>query len=424
MYRSIFLITGLLTLLAGCNATDDEKERIKQFEENVNTLVNKPTILSPANSAIVNSLVAVRLKPVEAEIFDRQTLVIEADDHTSISAAPYVFEWNPYFWSTKNSVTLTVRGEYQVQDSETLEVTQKKIYSDTTNVVLDTDTFKSLLTPTAADTYLPYGTREITVNWNATPYANTYDIRINNGEIQTLETTSTNITLGEEGTYSVEVRATDSYGNTGMWNSLPEITVMPPTAPTAELTYNQESLLADVQVTLSNDHKYNSVSLVANGNVVSTLTQPPYVFSWNPYFWTTENQLTWQIEATLSNDRVVPSMPYTFSNEEIKRLSQQIVVQPPASIIDIREAKQFFVEWNSPENSVSYEYRVNDTSFESITNSAFIDIDESKSYQVTVRSIDADGRKGLWSEPRTITIPTIEQIENGYLISTTWITLH
>lgn len=403
-----------LLLINGCGGSSEDKERIANAEDNLKKIALEPSIVYPAEGDTINKTIIVRVDVDESVTYEKVSLLINGVEAGVDTEAPYEFEWQPYFWSSESNVSLLARAT-------TTE--GSLLRSETRSVALAEGAFnQSIALTSALETSYPYGTSEVSVSWSALSTAIGYEVKVNDNEANAVENATTNVAMEEAGTYNVFIRATDARGNTGSWNSIASLKIRPPNGPVATLIDSEEGSNKVVNVTLDDSADYKAISLVVNGKVVETLTEPPYKFNWAPYFWSSSNAITWSISAEFSNGDLQSSEPSNISAEDVATLLKTITVETVTGETEFKNVNEVNIKWTAIDEAANYQYRINGSQLDAESTAASISTLELDDYTIQVRALDTKGRTGAWSAPLNISViapnaPTIASPSNGAAIA-------
>ena len=253
-------------LLTACNLTEEEKEKLDEASQNLEKVVLKPIILAPSENQTVRDTTAV-LFEIDDTSTEYQSISLKVDgvEVSSISEAPYQFQWDPYYSSERNTASLLIRA---VTSDATL------LLSEVVTVSVD-QTIKDqvqILSPYQGE--IIQNTDSLNIVIGGKDNAESYDLKLSiNGNAEEFTTISptTQLSLNTLGAYSLEVRAVDQFGRKGGWTSPREFTLAAPSAPViASIETDQEEndwnisaefsgLLTESTVQVATDQEFNNI---------------------------------------------------------------------------------------------------------------------------------------------------------------------
>jgi len=176
---------------------------------------------------------------------------------------------------------------------------------------------------------------------------------------------------------------------------------------------------------------HSSVTLKIKGEEITTDTEFPFEFNWQPYFWSTEgeSQVTLQVTAITEGDSYLRSdlVNVTLDSELKNTLS---IISPSAnqSLINVDTTQ---LQWSAMANATSYEYQLNEQSIVTTAdNDVTLELTETGVYSVKIRATNEEGRTGAWTslsnftldKPNTPTlrIPVITKAASGWNVDIAW----
>lgn len=269
-------LTALLlcgAFLTGCNATDEEKELLKEAQVDLEQLADQIIITYPANNSMITTpTVTIRADiPTTAKAQSMELFVDGIPFAKDTDGAPWEIEWPAYYWADNNRHTLllktTTRGGNEVRNNQEFSVT----VSDSAG--------NDLIFKEDLDGSIHQNVNTIEVELTETPYASYYEILLVNGESQPIstETTRSIIEIPDVGDWTLKYRAVLEGTNIetlhGPWSKTITVSLIPPAQPEIENTlvhyedgnYNVELSWAEAAsentylITLANQNNLNEV---------------------------------------------------------------------------------------------------------------------------------------------------------------------
>lgn len=226
LFTSLAISSSLL--LAGCNLTDEEKEKLDNAATDLEKLADQIIITSPAKDSVVNdSIVTVRADiPADANAKEVALYVDGIEIAKDTDGAPWEIQWPAYYYADGNKHTLllkTITGSgNEVRNNEQFQLT----VAESAN--------QALAFSDGVDGTQIQDQNQLEVSFNDFPTATRYEV---SDGVQTVETTSTTATFTglDVGSYSLRYRAIFDYSAsttlTGPWSASTQIEVLPPQLP-------------------------------------------------------------------------------------------------------------------------------------------------------------------------------------------------
>jgi len=388
-------VAALCWLLAGCNATDEEIARLEDFEQSMRQNALKPSIDYPAEGAVVDESIRIKVHVDEDHVYDSVVLLVNGEEFASDNEAPYEFDWQPYFWTFDSHVTLKAVAK----SSGKID-----LISDTRSVNLNTDAFSDVFQASQMTNVYPFGTTTVPLSWNAINEAVSYEYRVNDGEPMSVEVSTATVNVAGAGVYRVSVRAKDAFGHTGKWNYLPDISVLPASTPVVDFVTGSNGEPSRITVSSDQSNDIRSVSFFAQDTKISTVTEPPYTFEWDPYFWAGNGDFTWHIAVEYVNGVNLSTEKQALDTAAYAALAGRVQIETAAEIKNFNDYDAIDFIWSSLPDAEVYEFQVNDDVFQVDQRRATAALNDIGEYNVRVRGIDASGRKGIWSNPYTFVV--------------------
>lgn len=255
---SFVAITGLL---AGCQITEEEKEKLEQAGENLEKIASAPFIAYPAENDTIEQSDEVRLLIDDSVDYKSMALIVDGIEVAIDEEAPYEFQWDPYYWSENEKATLIIRAITAGDNLLRSEVRTVEIGQNAHNLVKITD-------PLNGQVYRNINSTDIA--WNARVGAESYDVRVNGVTFNT-GLTSANIDLPSIGDYSVSVRAINAQGNQGKWSDVTTLSLAIPSAPSLynsapvagendwQVSFNWSGALTSSEIQIATDVNFTSI---------------------------------------------------------------------------------------------------------------------------------------------------------------------
>lgn len=241
-------LTALLlcgAFLTGCNATDEEKELLKEAQVDLEQLADQIIITYPANGAIIDSpSVTVRADIPAAAEAQEVTLYVDGIEIAKDSdGAPWEIEWPTYYWADGSQHTLLLKtitgGGNEVRNNQQFQVT------------VDTTANNALQVTQELDGTVLVNSNSLLVEFNELSNATNYELTYSNEYSTTsIESTSSPIEINDlnVGTYEVKYRSSREYSEfttlTGPWSAPITIEVTAPELPvlnTPSVTLSESS---------------------------------------------------------------------------------------------------------------------------------------------------------------------------------------
>jgi len=207
---AVAFIAAAAISLSSCNLTADDNKRIDSAEDNLQKVALDPKILQPSVDEVITGTVEVIVDVDDSVEYEKVTLQVGAEVIQTITEAPYTFEFDTYFWSDHEKITLMAKA-YMVDGNQ--------LRSEAVSVEVDTDAQASLsiLSPVLNEAFPKTG--DVEVSWSSIPSAVQYEYQLN--DETPVKTTETSAILSFDGTkgQSIKVRATNALEQTGIWSS-------------------------------------------------------------------------------------------------------------------------------------------------------------------------------------------------------------
>lgn len=225
LFKKILVLTLSISTLAGCQLTDDEKNKLDKANANLEKVAIAPLITFPAVNDKVEKPVDVRVDIDESVTYKSVSLLIDGENIATDLEPPYNFSWDPYFWSDRDQATLMIRAVTAEDVLLRSEVLTVRIGSFIQNQIQITQ-------PTANQEFQNIDSTNI--EWTAKSGATRYDYRIDSTSASTTATSAA-ISLPALGDYLLSVRATDAQGHTGQWSDGQMVSLVVPNSPTVQV---------------------------------------------------------------------------------------------------------------------------------------------------------------------------------------------
>ncbi|MEH6450927.1 MAG: Ig-like domain-containing protein [Oleispira sp.] len=184
----------------------------------------------------------------------------------------------------------------------------------------------------------------------------------------------------------------------------------------------------DVRVDIDESVTYKSVSLLVDGENIATDLEPPYSFSWDPYFWSDRDQATLMIRAVTAEDVLLRSEVLTVRIGSF--IQNQIQITQPTANQEFQNIDSTNIEWTAKSGATRYDYRIDSTSASTTVTSAAISLPAIGDYLLSVRATDAQGHTGQWSDGQAVSLvvpnsPTVQVaeaigIDSGWQVNFSW----
>lgn len=387
------MLMSCLVLFQGCGSSGGSSDKQEAAVQKSNVLA--PLITYPANGATVSGVTDVRVDLDPSAAYKSVALLIDGQEVAIDDKAPFELTWNPYFQSSANEASLVVKAT--TTDGELLR-------SDISLVSLNHNAYApaiSLVEPAGQQLY-PYGTESLTVQWSTVQGATAYEYRINVGDANASNSTEASLSINE-GANALYVRASQGE-QWGRWVQVHNFIVNPPLNPSISASSADTENIIAFEAVLDPNASYSNVSLIVNGDPIQERTEPPYSFSWDPYYFLNGSfDVGWYIEATLNDGRTFRSpAEYISSTDSI--ISERLDISLPSGGPAYYGIDQLAVSWNPVAHAANYQYEFSGEVITTDETSASFESLSPADYQVRVRAIDADGNIGAWSQRQAFTI--------------------
>ena len=211
MTRFYTLLSSLLvlTLLTGCNLTDEDKKRIDSAEDNLQKVALDPKILEPSNDEVIAGLVEVIVDIDDSVEYEKVTLQIGTDIVGTLTQAPYSFMIDTYFLAGNEKVTLLAKA--YMKDGNQLR-------SEVVSVVVDPNVGSSLQIISPAIDAAFAKSSEVSIQWSPITSASAYEYVLNDDLPVEVTTTEIKLNFDDIAKHSVKVRAKNKHGDVGVWS--------------------------------------------------------------------------------------------------------------------------------------------------------------------------------------------------------------
>jgi len=173
--------------------------------------------------------------------------------------------------------------------------------------------------------------------------------------------------------------------------------------------------LVDVYVDVDESaiDQYKSMTLFIEGTPELVDEDYPFEFTFDSYFWSTNEKISLlaKLETVNGNQlrSEVISIPVDPSARDAIKLSS------PTAGAQLQDTDQVLLQWNAPDTSESYEYRINGGDEQPVQNTEVtLSLYELGSYTLELRATDANGHTGAWSTPTSFALvpPALPVVEN------------
>ena len=159
--------------------------------------------------------------------------------------------------------------------------------------------------------------------------------------------------------------------------------------------------------------EYKSMALLVDGIEVAVDDEAPYGFQWDPYYWSNNAKATFIIRAITAGGNLLRSEVRTL--EIGGNVHNLVKVTNPSDGQILQNVNSTDISWSARAGAVSYDYKVNGVTYSTDQTTASIDLPMIGNYSMSVRAIDNQGHKGLWSDESrlTLAIPAAPSIYNS-----------
>ena len=164
---------------------------------------------------------------------------------------------------------------------------------------------------------------------------------------------------------------------------------------------NIENII-EVIVDIDTSVQYKSLALLVDGKEIAIDVEAPYEFTWDPYFWSENTEATFLIRAVTEDDNLLRSEIRTVQIDSNVRNQIKYLTPTPNQIF--KNTQSTNISWAARTGASNYEYRVNDTTYNTTSTTESIALSQVGNYSLAVRAIDAQGHKGQWSDEQTISL--------------------
>lgn len=204
------------------------------------------------------------------------------------------------------------------------------------------------------------------------------------------------------------------------------------------ITYPPEnanlSAVTPVRLAVPSGMRNVSLDLIIDGVVAETITEPPYEFSWDPYFWTSSQE-----ESTRHS--VLVKAYNSFGAEIVSNLinvnvlansRNQIELTAPEPDATIENSDSVSLQWTAYASAANYRVQVSDSSaftsliYNSTTTGTTLEIDNlsAGNYFWRIQLTDANANTGTWSNAMQFSInapdtPQLSLPSNGTVLRDT-----
>ncbi|WP_196766445.1 hypothetical protein, partial [Pseudoalteromonas luteoviolacea] len=323
-------------------------------------------------------------------------LLVDGEEVQKLTQAPWIFDWENYFWANTPSLTLTVKAMTKDGKSYTLDGAITVNMSEKIAKLLK---FNSLGGSALQDT------NEAIIQVVAVNGAVSYEIEYTgtDGQSKQVNTTGVLATLPDlaVGNYSVRFRAFNSENRAGPWSDATEISILPPSLPAFSdpvFTKSKDGYQLVFEHTELGDDTVLNISLV---NELSESISPstkenhkiifdglkPGNFSWrasitNQY----DHQSLWSSEKPL---HLPKPLPPSMSSVKAEPLNGTFLVH---------------FEWTSEDNATSYTAWIFNKknryfSYDTQSGTSLSKKMPAGEYTIVIQQVDTAGDTSGWSAP-------------------------
>jgi len=226
-----FTLIFSVTLLTGCDLTEEEKEKLDSAAKDLEQLADQIIITSPAKDSTINqSIVTVRADiPMSAEAQEVALYVDGIEIAKDTDGAPWEIEWPAYYWADGNVHSLllkTITGSgAEVRNNEQFQVT----VSEGANQALH-------FSPEFNNSQIQ-DQNHIDLTFDEFPGATRYEITDGEQVVEALSP-SAQLTGLAVGIHNIQYRAIFDYSAAttliGPWSNAIAVEVLTPTVPEVE----------------------------------------------------------------------------------------------------------------------------------------------------------------------------------------------
>ncbi len=421
-YKYLKLIPLLSAIsLAGCELTDEDKEKLDKAGENLEKVALKPSIASPGDDAVLSTPTTIKINVDTTVPHKSVTLFIDGEEIATDEEAPFQFSWDPYFWSKDNQESASVSTILVTALTEGGAFAR----SDVRNVYLSESLNESIefTAPNANQSFK--NTSEINLTWTARIGAVNYEYQLNDELIVT--TTGTNATLNLEntGNYQLKIRATNDLGYTGAWGpvhsfsiDIPDTLVLNPVTIQPDngwqSNFSWSGSLTSSELQIATDQNFNFVVETLN----TTAQRISKVLPDGNYFARLRTHNEFGHKSLWS-----PVQPFNINNT--------VQILTPSANQSFQNTNEISISWNTSVGAVNYEYQLDNNPVASISNTnTTLTLNSIGIYQIKIRAINDLGFEGPWSALRSFNIvtpsapilsnPTATKTQNGWQATFNW----
>lgn len=240
MIRFLTAVFVAAIILPGCNLTKEDEQKIREGGENAQKLALKPIITYPSNEIVVDKEIDVVARLDNSKSYSKVTLYVNGQPVSSLADVVVTqgdsnrsFNWDPYYWSQENKVTLFV--EAIVNDDVGTTAT-----SDVVTINLDTNVKNTIAVIDLPANNQFQNVDKAELAWTEKTNSDGYDVRLSSGEVIDYGSQSSNeLQLPNIGDYEISLRAYKTINNKkyfGGWTDTQLVTLISPNAPTLEIS--------------------------------------------------------------------------------------------------------------------------------------------------------------------------------------------
>ncbi|WGL16109.1 Ig-like domain-containing protein [Microbulbifer bruguierae] len=269
------LVISSVLILAGCELTEDDKDRLKDAQVDLEQLADQIIITYPANgSTVTSSTTDVRVDIPAAAGVQAVSLYVDGVEIASDEdGAPWEFSWPSYYWADGGAHTLLLKAltenGNEVRNNQQFQVT------------VATSANSDLQFSGGLDGSSVKDTNQLSVGFELFPGATRYQVVYSTGdEVETVDTESNSAQLSDldVGVYQIRYRAigADATSNdlVGPLSSPVSVELLAPDLPAlnpAEVVANQagyDVLLSWADLGEGNSYRVNLLSGTAGEEIL------------------------------------------------------------------------------------------------------------------------------------------------------------
>jgi len=254
-----------LVILAGCELTAEEKEKLNDAQVDLELLADQIIITFPANESVIKDPVTIVRAdiPSTAEAKEVRLYVDGIEVAKDTDGSPWEISWPTYYWADGKPHTLllkTITGAgNEVRNNQQFQV------------IVDIQANSSLKFAEGLDGLVVSDVNVLYVEFDRVPEATSYEIFYSDGGSEVLETSTNNLEISGLGVgiYDFKYRAIWQYSDQtsliGPWSNSVSVEISPPSLPTinpSSITKSDNGY--DLELTWENSGEVDSYTIYLN----------------------------------------------------------------------------------------------------------------------------------------------------------------